>query len=252
MSPDHSVTRTSRRAVFETLAPLVDLVSRLRRLAELERPGNEPDVDRLVTEISHGRLPPHLPRRPKRGLGAGLHVVQDLSSRLTPYRLDQGLLSLELKDLLPKTAITLSTVRDDNLQPYVHWPEQSRGVLQPPPESTVLVLGDLGVLSRRPERLTAAWCALGERLAERYVDCAALVPCSADTVPDELARVWSILPWDRSRQAAGHRSREALEGLAGQLLGLLAFAVAIEPRLLRRVRRAVLYCGRDSAGPGLV
>lgn len=112
VTPQRSVTRSGQRGAFQTLAPLSDLMTRLRRLAELERPGSEPDVDRLISDYSRGRIPPEMPFRPKRGLGVGLHVVQDVSSRLIPYRYDQGILSLELKDVLPKTALTLSTVSD--------------------------------------------------------------------------------------------------------------------------------------------
>jgi hypothetical protein len=263
VTAEHSVTNTTCREIFEPLAPLVDLLNRLRTLVEMERPGSEPDVDRIVDEISRGRISCHVPRRPKRSLGTMLHVVQDLSRRLIPYATDQGILSLELKDRLPKTSLTLSSVRDDDLTPFIHWPDERCGpLIDLASESTVLVMGDLGLLDqKRRKRLVAAWQQIGEQFARRHVQCVAIVPLSESAVPEELSRVWNILPWDRHQTGTGqapdrhrtgtgqapdrHRTAArlpestSLEEMSDQLLSLLSFAVSVEPRLLRRLRMAV-------------
>ena len=227
-------------ASFETLAPMSDLLSRLRRLTELSRPGSQLDLRQIVDDISRGKFRQSLPRLPKRGLGGGLHLVQDTSERLAPYGIDQGLLSRELKDLLPATSLTISTVREEKLRPHVHWPPNLSGPLDSPaPDSVVLVLGDLGALSSEPENLIDAWRSYGQRLVRRQVRRIALVPCSADWIPAELARLWTILPWDNSLRDSGIQDKTNLDKLATRLLAMLSFAVTIEPKLLRLVRSAI-------------
>ncbi|MEZ5939754.1 MAG: formylglycine-generating enzyme family protein [Planctomycetaceae bacterium] len=229
-----------QREVFKTLAPLTDLLSRFRGLTELEVPGSRPDIPQLVDDISRGRLRSQIPRLPRRGFGGGLHVIEDRSPHLTPYDNDQGILALELRDLLPKTALTISTVSHGNLKPEIHWPIEVVGPLgDPEPNSVVLVMSDLGVLNREPDLLIQAWREYGEWLTARHARCVALVPCGVEAIPESLSRLWTVLPWHGADRPEGGLEHSQREVLATRLLALLSFAVTIEPQLLRMVRCAV-------------
>ena len=240
--------RVKQHSLYETLAPLPEVLSQLRQLTELERPGDQPDIPRLIDDFCRGRLRPHVPRLPRRGLGSCLHVVQDRSPHLTPYDIDQGILSAELKDRMPKTGLTVSTVRDGDLKPEIHWPNADDGgasgdslehLTAPEADSVVLALTDLGALHARGDPLIEAWLRYGELLANRHVRRVALVPCGVEAIPAELSRVWTVVPWNSSHRPARPLEQYQRELMATRLLALLSFAVTIEPRLLRLVRCSV-------------
>jgi hypothetical protein len=50
---DAEPTQAAAPTAFETLAPMSDLLPRLRRLTELSRPGSELDLPRIIDDISH-------------------------------------------------------------------------------------------------------------------------------------------------------------------------------------------------------
>ena len=228
------------RAIYQPIAPMADLLTRLRRFAEFERASSQPDITKFVAEVSRGRIPSKVPKLGKRSWGAGLHVVQDLSEHLMPYRIDQGLVTLDLKDLLPQSSLTVSTVCDGEVKPLTHWPIESAGPLDfAEPGSTVLVLGDLGVLHLENAIAVRRWQEWGNWLKDRRIHRIALVPCDVRTIPDDLAEIWSLLPWDHYRSSSPKLPRKDLLSRAERLLALLSFAVVIEPRLLRRVRMGI-------------
>ncbi len=105
---------------FEPLAPIADILTRLRRRTEMQRWGREVDVERLVDEFSRGRQLDSIPRRRHRAWGAGLHVITDLSRRLIPYRVDQGVLCRTLQRVLSKTDATFASLRDNDLLPQTY------------------------------------------------------------------------------------------------------------------------------------
>ncbi|MEL6105997.1 MAG: formylglycine-generating enzyme family protein, partial [Planctomycetota bacterium] len=228
-----------RRVPFRPVTSIVDLLTRLRSLTEMTRPGTRPDVAKLISGICRGKTLQEVPREIRRSWGRGLHLIADTSPRLQPYRMDQGVASLVMRDLLPKSHATLATVSGCNLRPFTDWPQESIGRWEPEPGSTVLVLGDLGVLDRRQSGTVDSWVAFGERLRRRQLRMVALVPCHPSRIPDRLQRVWDVLPWDRSTLQVAPLTDEGAAEVIERLFTLLSFAVKVEPHLLRRVRLAL-------------
>ncbi len=107
-------------------------------------------------------------------------------------------------------------------------------------------LSDLGALATNAEdqRFKEFWIELGRSYRENGNRAVALVPCLAEQIPDDMARYWHIIPWERAgaTQTGGHNS-EAIE----TLLTLLSVAVRLEPELLRSIRQ-LLPETRDNPG----
>ena len=110
------------------------------------------------------------------------------------------------------------------------------------------MLGDLGCLDGDGSRARPSWVERGHRYRERGNRPIALVPCDPAMIPEELKTNWTILPWEtpvESRESAP--SAEASSELTERILILLAFALRVEPWLIREVRR-LLPAGRRDAG----
>lgn len=235
---------------FDPLATAAEFVTRLRQVADLTRPGNRIDVNLVVYELSRGRQLVEFPRLNRRGWGQDLHVVIDFARRLIPYRQDQMLIRQAMKRLLPKGAGSICVLRDGDETPIIEWPDQQRGhELQLRPGTTWLVLSDLGAIQGSSSSAAEdRWTRIGRRLKRKECAALALVPCRPDAVPDRLAQLWTLIPWEvesRRRPKPAHTTTvEACE----RILALLSAAVRIEPRLLRAVRKLLVEGRRD---PGL-
>ncbi len=235
---------------FDPLATVPAFVTRLRQVADLTRPGNRIDLNRVVYELSRGRQLVEFPRLNRRSWGQDLHVVIDLARRLVPYRQDQQLIGRAMKRLLPKGGGTVCVLREGAETPVIEWPIQQRGHELPlHPGSTWLVLSDLG--SMQDANSSAAedrWTRIGRRL--KWQECAALalVPCRPDAVPDRLARLWSLIPWEGDSRRRPKPADATTVEACQRILALLSAAVRIEPRLLRAVRKLLAAGRRD---PGL-
>ncbi len=252
LPPDEDDSRTAEVTLepFDPLATVPAFVTRLRQVAELTRPGNRIDLNRVVYELSRGRQLVDFPRLNRRSWGQDLHVVIDLARRLVPYRQDQKLIGRAMKRLLPKGGGTVCVLREGAETPVIEWPEQQRGQELPLyPGSTWLVLSDLG--SMQDSNSTAAegrWMRIGRRL--KWQECAALalVPCRPDAVPDRLSRLWTLVPWERDSRHGPKPAQTSTVEACARILALLSAAVRIEPRLLRAVRKLLVAGRRD---PGL-
>jgi len=235
--------------IFDPLAPTADVITRLRRLTEMKRAGREVDIDRLVDEISRGRQPQVVPRKMHRAWGAGLHVITDLSRRLVPYKIDQGILCRSMQRLLNKSDATFASVGEHHKTPRTYWPEQAAVPWSTPHEgATVLVLGDLGALAEGDVDVRRRWLEFGNQLANERVQRIALVPCLPDEIPHELKLRWTIVSWERLRAGAARYTPVEQQARVDRLVALLTLAIAVEPQLLRRVRRTLPQCQSD---PGI-
>ena len=210
-----------------TIPPLTDwreLEPKLRRPLCLPQPGRAVDLELTVRRLSQALFLAELPREHHRRWGPTLHVIEDRSARLIPYRLDQYLVREALRRLLPTHALDRSVFRDGMSAP--HPPEGGAG-------SIVLVLGDLGCLSGTRAELCECWLHFGRDLRAAGRVPVALVPGPLERCPAQLARVWRLIPWERPRP---RDPEESLERRAARLLRLVSPAVRIEPGLLRAAR----------------
>lgn len=210
-----------------TIPPLADwreLEPKLRGPLCLPQPGRAVDLELTVRLLGQALFLAELPRERCRRWGPTLHVIEDRSARLIPYRLDQYLVREALRRLLPVHALGRSVIRDGMSAPRL--PEGGAG-------SIVLVLGDLGCQSGTRTELCERWLRLGRDLRAAGRVPVALVPGPLERCPARLAEVWRLISWERPRP---RDPEESLEQRAERLLRLVSPAVRIEPGLLRAAR----------------
>ncbi len=216
--------RPKKPPAIPPLADWRELEPKLRRPLCLPQPGRAVDLELTVRLLGQVLFLAELPREHRRRWGSTLHVIEDRSVRLIPYRLDQYLVREALHRLLPAHALDRSVIRDGMSAPRP--PEGGAG-------SIVLVLGDLGCLAGTRTELCERWLRFGRDLRATGCVPVALVPGPLERCPARLAEVWRLIPWERPRPCD---PEESLEQRAARLLRLVSPAVRIEPGLLRAAR----------------
>jgi hypothetical protein len=157
----------------------------LRRPLCLPQPGRGIDLELTVRRLSQALFLAELPRERRRRWGPTLHVIEDRSARLIPYRLDQYLVREALRRLLPAHALDRSVIRDGMSAPRP--PEGGAG-------SIVLALGDLGCLSGTRAELCERWLRFGRDLRAAGRVPVALIPGPLERCPARLARHLAVDP----------------------------------------------------------
>ncbi len=185
------------------------------------------DVPRLVERLGQGHLPERLPRLQRRRLPARVTLVLDRRTELAPLWSDQASVQGALFRVLgapPSRSIWLTagtTARD-----IVHG--ERKRALDWHPGDTVVILSDGGSVTSGFDR--EGFRVASKQLRKRGVEVVALSPVTSGQLPVG-ARVIGWEP-DIARSATFHVDLE-------RLLALTAFALRVEPGLLRMLRRLV-------------
>jgi formylglycine-generating enzyme required for sulfatase activity len=235
-----------------SLASGADILTRLRRYSAFSAPGGLIDLDRTVARLSRGEFLRVLPRCPRKRWGQSIRVIVDRGRRLAPYWLDQDRVVTDLKRLYPESGFELAILNEGASSPRIQLPRERAGrSTLPDPGTIVLVLGDLGCLARQREergRLMRMWLEWGRQLQANANPAMAIVPCHPNRCGAELARLWTILPWEAvSLAASSFLSEKDTAELTEEVLTRLAFALRVEPQLVRAIRRT-FFQGRADAG----
>ena len=228
------------------LQPWSRLWPYLRRALGCQKESHRIDTRRLVRESAELRPMQRLPRVTfvtwadhaclvldrRTALAPFWDDMDELARRLILLRGREGLRARWIEDGLEKgQAFDLFTRRACALKPEARMP--------------VLVLSDMGCLSRDAQ-LVRAWLELAEDMDDQSIVGAALLPCPRDRWEGRLARRWRCACWDRHERLpqgrAGQRRRSLdsdqihPEQRTAELLPLLSPAVRVEPGLLRTLR----------------
>ncbi|MGH8549829.1 MAG: hypothetical protein ACRERU_14740 [Methylococcales bacterium] len=205
------------------LAPWRELQPRLRSALSEARESRELDTEELVRRLGQGRMLRRLPRRRYPGWGPCVRVILDRSTRLIPYWQDQERVLAALVRLLPPEGVELSVFQEGSDAPEMLGKAENRARRLPAPGTLILVLGDLGCLSRDRDDLRL-WRGLGAQW--RAAGCRPVGLLPAWPLPDQgsLRPHFILLPWERPR---GHAARDRSERdvAVQRLLGLLSPAV---------------------------
>jgi formylglycine-generating enzyme required for sulfatase activity len=233
----------------EPLASPAGLATRLRRFSVFEGESAKLDLDRIVDRLSRGQWLNRLPRLRCRRWGPALQIIKDRGHRLVPYWLDQELVASALGRFYPDGQLQVATLGERASEPRLLVSRYRSVPYQMPDAGTpVLALGDLGTLDRDQDFVCAWWLSWGKRLLAHGNPPLALVPCHAARSPAELARVWTILPWEHAEGGAA-RPPSPVEAakLVRLILILLSFTLRVEPLMIRALRR-MFPEGRADAG----
>ncbi len=235
-------------AVHSPLASNAAILTRLRRVAAFSRTSGEPDVERVVEQLGRGRFLEVMPRRRRKSWGQSIHCIVDRHRHLAPYWTDQDEAVRTLMRVYPRDGFQVAVLAEGAWEPRLCWPRREEVYNLPEPGTTVVALSDLGCLDGDGVRARESWIERSRRYREHGNRPVALVPCDPSSVPEELTRDWTIIPWE-SPLASGKAplSAERCREVSEQILTLLSFAMRVEPWLIREVRR-LLPEGRRDAG----
>ncbi len=249
--PDEGRPVADRPGVeFDPLATRAAALTRLRRASAFTGVG-EPDLDRIVERLGRAELLHRLPLRPRKRWGLALQIIVDRSRRLVPYWTDQDLVAGNLQRVYSRERLQIAVLPEGAGEPWVSLPRRESGAYRmPEPGAHVVVLGDLGCLARDQGAASAYWLEWGRRFRDNGNEPLALVPCHPDRCPPSLSDVWTIVPWEAPAGPAP--GPERTEQLARRILTLLSFALRVEPRMIRAVRRMLPECRWDPAIESIV
>ncbi|MFQ5628369.1 MAG: formylglycine-generating enzyme family protein, partial [bacterium] len=219
------------------LAPWPHLQRRVADLLQQKSASQHLDIDRLLRDISRGRLPRTLPFRTRKRWPRQLYAVVDRSRRMTPFWHDQDVVMKRLSQHLGPKNILEFRMYDGMVEPMpmglARRMQLSLCGENPP---MVLVLGDCGSLSGYPP-LVALWQMLGRQLRAKGGQAKALLPAPPGRWADGLGAFWQIAPWEHKRTKSVRLDPAEIDKRALRLLTLIAAASRVEPGLLRTIRR---------------
>ncbi|WP_374262658.1 SUMF1/EgtB/PvdO family nonheme iron enzyme [Zoogloea sp.] len=243
--------------------PITPLVPRTRLWPALRRSlshvhAGGVDVGALVRRLSRAENLRRLPRLTRRGAGGEAWVVFDIARRLIPYEQDLAGIVGEVRRLLGAGKVRLWWVSDS--PDAVLTVQHGRGaavafagrIPAPPPGTPVLILGDLGLLSRDGQS-APRWTLFCRRMAAAGARPLAWVPASPRLVSREAARhasVHCLGAGDLHPVKPGRCAEQPPwpDETLHRLLDRMACCVRVEPALLRSLR---LVSPDTAAEPGL-
>jgi len=241
------------------LVPRTRLWPALRRSLSPARSGGV-DVPALTRRLSRAESIRRLPHATRHRAVGEVWVVFDIAQRLIPYELDFADIIDEVRRLLGAANVRLwrvSEVPDAVLsvsrgRAEVEAERVGGRIPAPPAGTPVLILGDLGLLSR--DGVAAPqWVAFCRRLATVGARPVAWVPVSPQRVTREAARYAQVhcLGAGDLRPVKPHRCAVQVQwpdDALRRLLIRIACCVRVEPALLRSLR---LLSPDTAAEPGL-
>ncbi len=200
-------------------------------------PSRRLDLPALARLWSQGRSVRRIPFEPQRAWASRVTVVVDKSERLIPFRLDQNRLLRRLRLDLGRKAVREVRYMEGFPRP---WRCRRRHFKRFPVKrgEPILALSDLGFYGDVPQQ--AVWKSLAYGQNRYGGDAVALLPCPASRWNPAAIRLWKAIDWSAPTNPSrfGCWSDDAsLLQRAENLLSLLAFAVRIEPGLMRAARR---------------
>jgi hypothetical protein len=167
-----------------------------------QMPGSRVDEPRLVGLVAAARPVTEIPHRPRRSLSRGVQVLVDLGDGMEPFARDQSELLEGIRRVVGDSRVQVLQFRDSPIRnagsgPIWTW----KPYVPPEPGSPVLALTDLGIggPAVHPGRSRPnEWAALASRLRRRSCPLVAFVPYGPERWPRRLARMMTIVEWDRS------------------------------------------------------
>jgi formylglycine-generating enzyme required for sulfatase activity len=233
-----------------TMASWPELRNRLEPFLGNRQTTTRLDAEKLVNQLGRGEYVQRFPFVERKSVANEITIVRDLAVHCVPFRVDFMMLTKSLKSILRRGGIRVlegdlpsslvpvqEAKRDEELTDFIS--PRFEWEYEPLPGSHVLILSDLGLLlapqSQSLVNGIRAWRTACERWTKQGCTLFALLPCSTERVPRELAHCVRPIAWqgDRIEELSPSRRDTAVRELM-----IRAFAARrIEPGLLREWRR---------------
>jgi hypothetical protein len=201
-------TVMERPAMEPLLPPLVRTAILSTAIATREEAG-EVDLEKTVDVIASGRVLTRLLRTSVSSLRRGVQVLADVGEGMLPYASDRGELITAIQASVGKEQTRVLMFAGTPRRKAGPGPRHTWGPWSPPPRGTpVLLLTDLGLggpLISHDRAPLGEWLRLCEEALRAGCPLLAFVPHEPRRWPPELARVMTLLPWDRGTTVSAIR-----------------------------------------------
>lgn len=181
--------------------------------AALSTPGVDGPVDleRIVQTLSCGRALTWLPRISLPTMRRGAQVLIDIADSMIPFARDQGHLLGEIRRTAGEDAVSVLRFSGCPSRGAGYRARRSWSRYEPPrPGTPIVMLTDLGIGAGRfvvDPIGQDEWRRFASPLRERDYTLIALVPYGPPRWPFELAKLITIIQWDRHTTAGRVRNR---------------------------------------------
>jgi hypothetical protein len=163
------------------------------------------DIEEVTEILARREQVERLPTVPSRTLERGVQLLLDKSQAMMPFVRDEAWMLKEIRNVIGADKVEVlrfvgSPVRGAGAGPKP-WGEYR----PPPPGTPVVVLSDLGICQPTLAADWAGeeeWLKFAERARRASCPLIALVPYKASRWPRTLARLMTIVQWDRSTTVA--------------------------------------------------
>lgn len=237
----------AQEAIVPDKIPLISwprLWPYLKQALGQQQPGKKVDTKRVIEKASRLKPLSLLPRKSRLAWSPIVHILIDRRPELLLFRDEAKDLVDMVATIRGRAGLTCHYLPEGlpegegiNL-----WSQRRVSLPNPGPMEPVLIIGDLGCLTR-DERLMTSWMHYGSKLKRIGCSPCALMPCPRDRWYAPHAQVWYLAEWDcrgKLPKAGVHLGPVGEyhdpHGIVRALLRLLAPAIRIEPALLRRIR----------------
>jgi hypothetical protein len=161
-----------------------------------------PDVERAVETLASRKPLDRLPQLPRRSLFRGVQLLVDIGEAMEPFARDGDELADQIRAVVGRNQVAELRFCDCPLREVGDGPVWTWGPYRPPdPGTPVLVVTDLGIggpLYYPQRSRTEEWLTFAELLHRRVSPLVAFVPYPPDRWPPTLARVMTVVQWDRA------------------------------------------------------
>src|SRR5262249_34259124 len=170
-------------------------------------PSGPLDVERCITILASGQPLTRFPRLSRPTLRYGVQVLVDTSDAMILFHLDQRGVVEHIQQLYSSDKVEVLNFREcPGRGVYTDNPRQIRAYEPPPPETSVLILSDMG-MAQPPLQLDRVhlqeWTDFLKRLTEVGVAIILLTPYAADRLPWALRVDTKPVYWDRRKLSSG-------------------------------------------------
>ena len=231
----------------------------IRQVLGAQRDTSALNMGKIVRQLSQGRVLSQLPYRQASGWALRVHVVLDMSPRLTPFWTDFNQLCARIQRFYGQAGLSIWVFEHGPMGPCRLWRQSHYYAAYPMPAVgvPVLVLSDLGCYA--PSATAGReWLARGRQWRRAGCAVVALSPCPPRLWQDPVCALFNAVCWDKnthlpraiSAPRVCPKVAEPVSQGVHDLLTILSPAIRIEPELLRAARAVLAKPTADVGSEG--